>query len=106
MSDSEEANTGEGGDADAIAEFEDRFQTLIEFVEVSAQQVEGGNMPDLTSLDNDVSVLCQDVESADSETAKAVQPMMSNMIAKLDQLAQVLTRFQTQVQEEGSEEAS
>ncbi len=81
------------------AAFEDRFHELISFVEEALHKVQEDEMPDLSDLDGRVSNLCRDVESAGQEAAESVQPLMADMITKLDELAMVLTEYQQKAQE-------
>lgn len=82
----------------------ERFKTLIGFVEEAMEKVAGDDMPDLSSLDSDVSKLCEDVEAASQEVGDAVQPHMTELIAKLDQLAQALTAYQQKIQATADDE--
>lgn len=83
---------------DLANQFQEQFRDLIDFVEKAIEQVKGGAMPDLSDLDGKVSKLCVAVENADKDIGEAVQPLMSEMIAKLDQLAQELNDYQEKIQ--------
>ncbi len=85
-------------DEDSAQEYEERFQELTGFVEDALTKVKGDEMPDLSNLDERVSGLCSDIESADDETTARVQPMMAEMIGKLDELALALTEYQAKIQ--------
>jgi len=87
-------------DEDILSAFEQRLQELVSFVDDSLAKLQGNEMPDMADLDVKVSGLCQDIETADSETAQQLQPLMSEMIGKLDELAQALSEFQARAQEE------
>lgn len=75
-------------------DFKKRFDDLIGFIDNSLADVRAGNLVEMESLEKIVATLCADIEKADAETAKDTQPMMAQMITKLDELAQGLLDFQ------------
>lgn len=77
-----------------LEEFNERFTALIGVIDNALAAIEGGTMPDLGTLDSDVAALCREVEKADAALAQGVQPLMAEMIGKLDQLAQGLMEYQ------------
>ncbi|GJL84387.1 MAG: hypothetical protein DHS20C02_01620 [Micavibrio sp.] len=78
--------------------YEERFHELTTFVEDALTKVKSNEMPDLSNLDERVSGLCSDIEAADDETTARVQPMMAEMIGKLDELALALSEYQQKLQ--------
>lgn len=74
--------------------FRNRFDELIAFIDQANNAVLDGKMPDLGNVDKKVALLCRDIESANPEIAKQTQPMMAQMIVKLDALAQSLNEYQ------------
>lgn len=82
------------------ADFTQRFESLIEFIEQSNEKVLSGQMIDLGDLERNVAQLCKDIEKAPPETARETNALMARMISRLDELAQSLTHLQTQ-QEQG-----
>lgn len=85
---------------DALQAYGEELRNLIAFVEESLGKVQGGEMPDLGDLDGKVSTLCQNIETAENEIAQQLQPLMGEMIGKLDELAQALSEYQSKMQEE------
>ena len=73
-----------------------RFDELLAFIDQANSTVLNGKMPDLGNVDKKVALLCKDIEGADPEIAKQTQPMMAQMITKLDELAQSLNEYQAQ----------
>ncbi len=78
-----------------------RFEDLIEYINKANEDVLNNRIRKLADLDQTVTTLCHDVEAAEPVVAKDIQPLMAEMISKLDELAQNLTEFQ-QRQEEKS----
>ena len=78
--------------------YEEQFHELTSFVEEALEKVKNDEMPDLSNLDERVSSLCGDIETADEDTKARIQPMMATMIGRLDELAQALTAYQQKVQ--------
>lgn len=78
--------------------FEEQFRDLISYIEESTEEINSGKMADLTNMDHKVAALCESVENADTEVARSTQPLMAEMIAKLDQLAQALNDYQQKAQ--------
>ncbi len=85
-------------EAKNVEAFEARFQELTAFVEEALDTVQSDSMPDLANLEDRVSGLCQDIETADEDTAAKVQPLMAEMIGKLDTLAQALNDYKEKAQ--------
>ena len=79
-------------------DFTKRFEDLIDFIDASIVEVRGGKMVAMDELESIVAKLCADLEKADAETAKSTQPLMAQMITKLDELAQGLVDFQIEKQ--------
>lgn len=77
-------------DADTLKK---RFEDLIKFITESTDMVQNNAMPELGDLDANVTALCKDVEGADPEVAKEIQPLMGEMITKLDTLENELKSF-------------
>lgn len=73
-----------------------RLSELIAFVEQASQDVQAGKIPNLHNIESEVAVLCKRVETSTPDIARQVQPLMGEMIGKLDQLAQELTEYKQQ----------
>ncbi len=82
-------------------ELKQRFEDLIAYINKANEDVLSDKVGELTELDKDVTALCRDVESAEPELARDIQPLMAEMISKLDELAQSLTEFQQRQEENG-----
>ncbi len=82
-------------------ELKRRFEDLIEYIHKANEDVIGDRVCELTKLDETVAALCRDVGSAEPAVAKDVQPLMAEMISKLDELARNLTEFQQRHEENG-----
>ena len=74
--------------------FETRFTDLAAFVEGALSTIQGGEMPDLSNMDERVSILCKEVETAGKSAAEQTQPLMASLISKLDELARALSDHQ------------
>lgn len=87
---------------DMIAQFEQRSDELIQFIENTLNDLHRGEMPDfknMKDIENQVSVLCDKVSKSSPEVAREVQPLMSQMIGRLDALAQALIDFKQTAEE-------
>jgi len=69
------------------AELQERIETMIDFVVEAEQKAQNDEIADLKTLDGDITDLCNDVTSAEPETAKELQPVMATLISRLDDLA-------------------
>lgn len=81
-----------------LSEFEDRFASMIVIIDGALDALQASKMPDLGSLDSDVAKICRDVEAADPAIGQKVQPLMAEMIGKLDQMAQALMEYQQKIE--------
>ncbi len=82
-------------------ELKRRFEDLIAYINKANEDVLDGRIGELADLDKDVTALCRDVESSEPALARDMQPLMAEMISKLDELAQNLTEFQQRQKENG-----
>lgn len=80
-----------------VQEFHTRFQAMITFLESLLARVDAGELVPLDHLDHDVDTLCKEVESAAPEIAREVQPIMAQMIHKLDELVEALNSYKEQL---------
>ena len=76
------------------ASLTERLQELIEFIEKANHSMDEGAVPSLGNLDQTVALLCSDVEKSEPEIARQAQPLMAQMITKLDELAVKLQNLQ------------
>lgn len=73
-----------------------RMQDLIHFIEDASESVRSGVMTDLQGLDEEVASLCDRTISLPPEQALEVQPLMAEMISRLEDLGRALKEFQDQ----------
>ncbi len=67
--------------------FQKQFQELKQKISSAIETTEAGDMPDLGSMEQDVTTLCAAVDDAPAPVAKAVQNDMAELISTLDRLA-------------------
>jgi hypothetical protein len=67
-----------------------RFADLIAFLDKANDRALAGEIGALGNLEKTISDLCKDVEKSGAETAKTMQPLLAEMISKLDTLEQNL----------------
>lgn len=77
-----------------------RLQDLIVFIDEANASMDRDAVPTLNNLDQKVAKLCMDVEQSPPVIAKQIQPLMAQMITKLDELALKLQDFQTRTKSE------
>ncbi len=83
-------------------QIETRMRDITAFIEQSTQSVRAGKMVTLRHLDDEVAALCDAAVSLPPAEAALVQPMMSAMIARLEELAQSLKDFQQSARGNGA----
>ncbi len=76
-----------------VQEFHRRFDAIIHFLDDLLQRTADGELAPLGSLDHDIDVLCKEVKNSAPEIAREVQPIMAQMIAKLDVLVEELNIY-------------
>jgi hypothetical protein len=81
-----------------LSEFEERFASMISIIDTALENLQAGKMPDLGTLDSEVAKICRDVEAADPALGQKVQPLMAEMIGKLDKMAQALMEYQQKIE--------
>lgn len=75
-------------------QIEQRKRDITVFIEQSVQQVREGRMVTLHHLDDEVASLCDAAVTLPPVDAKHVQPLMAEMIGKLEQLSAALQDYQ------------
>ncbi len=78
--------------ADQIAQ---RLQELSSFIESAQQQLQKGEVVNLSHVDAEVAQLCDQTLKLKAEEAVQIQPVMAEMISKLEELGVALKDFQT-----------
>ncbi len=72
------------------------LKDLIKMVKEATDKLIIGDISELEGLDGTVNIVCMAVEKSEPEIAKAVEPLMAEMIASLEILARELRVFQEQ----------
>lgn len=70
---------------------------LTAFIETTHTKLGDGKVESLSDLDSAVEALCCDIIALPAVEAKSVQPMMADMITKLEALGIALQEFQTKL---------
>ncbi len=78
--------------ADQIA---GKLQELTRFIEDAQKKLHDGEVLNLSHLDNEVAQLCEETLKLPPQDAMQVQPIMGDMISKLEELSLALKDFQT-----------
>lgn len=81
-----------------------RMQELSAFIDEANTQVSGGQMVDLQGLDDEVASLCERTLALPPQDAVEVQPLMADMITKLEDLGRSLQIFQDKLEQQKSEQ--
>ena len=84
--------------SEAVQNLRSRFDGLITLIESAHQNIESDVLIKLSTLDQDVDALCKDVENSEPKVARDVQPLMAELITKLDGFAQGLIAYQQRMQ--------
>lgn len=84
--------------ADDIAQ---RLQELTEFIVNAQAQLKNGEVVNLSHLDDEVGQLCDETLKLKPEEAVRVQPIMADMISKLEELGLALKDFQSNLKPSG-----
>lgn len=84
--------------SEAVQNLRSRFDGLITLIEKAHQNIESDILMKLSTLDQDVNALCEDVEKSEPKVARDVQPLMAELITKLDGFAQGLIAYQQRIQ--------
>ena len=75
-------------------EISNKLKGLISFIENAQEELKGGKVVDLSHLDGEVARICEDTLRLKPEEANNVQPIMAEMISKLETLGIALQEFQ------------
>ena len=71
-------------------DFVTELQTLTESMENAKNQIIAGEELELEGLDDQVDLLCAQIEAAPADIAAATQDSMAKMISTLESLAEIL----------------
>ncbi|HPF77827.1 MAG TPA: hypothetical protein PLF01_00925 [Alphaproteobacteria bacterium] len=72
-----------------------RLQELTSFIEDAQTKLQSGEVLSLSHLDDEVGQLCDQALNLPPQDAVKVQPVMANMISKLETLSIALKDFQS-----------
>lgn len=70
-----------------------KMQQLGEFISDAEESVRAGKLIDLTSLDGEVTTICQKATSLPPAQAAEIQPAMADLIGRLERLAAALAEY-------------
>lgn len=73
-----------------------RLQEITATINEAQDDVSAGIVHDLSFMDKDVADICGEILKLNPADAAAVQPVMADMISRLEGLAQSLQRFKEQ----------
>lgn len=76
-----------------------KLNALTQFIEDAQNTLQKGEVIDLSHLDAEVAQLCDETLKLPPAEAVAVQPIMGNMITKLEALGVALKDFQSTLKE-------
>ncbi|NQZ14957.1 MAG: hypothetical protein HRT94_09070 [Alphaproteobacteria bacterium] len=74
-----------------------QLQDVSETIDQAQNDIAAGLVRDLSHLDNHVAQICNDIVNLSPEDAAQVQPIMADMISKLEALASSLQTFKSQM---------
>lgn len=74
-----------------------RLTQMTEAIDEAQNNVAAGIIKDLTHMDNEMAQVCDDIVKLPPEEAAQVQPVMADMISRLEALAQSLQSFKSQM---------
>lgn len=78
-----------------VDEITNKLEAITNFIEQAQIKLQQGEVIDLTHLDGEVAQLCNDTLQLPPADAQRIQPIMGNMISKLEELGTALQDFQT-----------
>ncbi|NCO02803.1 MAG: hypothetical protein GW903_01265 [Alphaproteobacteria bacterium] len=70
-----------------------RLMQTIDTINQAQNDVAAGIIKDLSFMDKDVAIICSDIMKLNPDEAAQVQPIMADMITKLEQLASSLQTY-------------
>ncbi len=71
----------------------DKMQKLATYISDAETIVRSGKMVDMSSLDRDVSVICQQALSLPADKTSELQPVMAELIGNLERLSVALKDY-------------
>ncbi len=73
-----------------------KLEEIIQTVNAAQADVSAGIVKNLSHMDKDVAKICEEIVKLPQEEAAQVQPIMADMITRLEALAQSLQNFKSQ----------
>lgn len=80
--------------SDSVHDIKTRMEELTSFVIESNNSIQEGQMVDLQGLDDEVASLCDRTLALPANQAAEIQPLMSEMISRLEELGRSLEILQ------------
>lgn len=78
-----------------------QFNDIKEIIDNTSETLKSGHVTDITHIENMVVSLCEETLNLPKKEAVKVQPIMGEIISKLDTLANELKDFKTALQKAG-----
>ena len=66
--------------------FETQFRAIHRMIDTALKKAEAGEIIALDKLNTDSERLCNQLQNTDPQTGQALQPLLAEMIARLDEL--------------------
>lgn len=79
-----------------------KLEELTRYIENAQVKLQEGEVINLSHLDGEVAQLCEETLQLLPEEATRVQPVMSNMISRLEELGLALKDFQSNLKNKGA----
>lgn len=73
-----------------------KLEEIVVTINSAHDEIAAGVVKDLSSMDQEVSKICAEIVKLSPEDAAQVQPVMADMISRLEGLAQSLQDFKSQ----------
>lgn len=73
-----------------------RLEEIVVTINTAHDDISSGVVKDLSSMDQEVTKICADIVKLEPTDATQVQPIMADMISRLEGLAQSLQSFKSQ----------
>ncbi len=77
-----------------------KLSELTQFIENALDRLQNEDVVDLSHLDGEVAGLCEETLTLPPEEAVKVQPVMGEMITKLERLGMALQDFQNSLKDQ------
>lgn len=86
-----------------VEDIKERLQSLTNFVAEAQDRIDAGEMVNLSRLDDEVATLCDETLALPPEQAAEVQPVMGEMISKLEILSNSLREYKDNMNKKNSD---